>query len=124
LRTTRAIRTANGFEDVRGILVLHPRDNYATTKWNFINYDHEVMGGTNSMFAASDTQMALYYTARKTATSTSDRVPVQSYFARFKTQHPMPEHRFDVRHSVTNPIFELVPPPAGDIPVPIHTIVL
>ena len=116
--------TANGFEDIRGLLVLHPRDNYSTQKWNFINYDHEVMGGTNSMFAANETQMALYFTARKTVTSTSDKVPVQSYFARFNTARPMPEHRFDVRHSVTEPLFDLVPPPPAEIAVPIHTIVV
>jgi SAM-dependent methyltransferase len=72
----------NGFDDVRGVMIVHPRSNYVFERWNFFNYDHETMGGKNSMFCTDQTQLAVYFTARKNAASTSDRVPTQSYFRR------------------------------------------
>jgi hypothetical protein len=34
------------------------------------------------MFCSEETQLGVYFTARKNAASTSDRIPVQSYFTR------------------------------------------
>jgi SAM-dependent methyltransferase len=73
---------ANEFDDVRGTMIVHPRFDYFSKVWQFFLYDHETMSGVNSMFCTDETQLAVYFTARKTSTSTSDRVPMQSYFTR------------------------------------------
>jgi hypothetical protein len=73
---------ANGFADVRGVMIVHPRADYLNELWHFFQYEHETMGGLNSMFCTSGTQLAVYFTAQKNAASTSDRVPMQSYFTR------------------------------------------
>jgi SAM-dependent methyltransferase len=73
---------ANGFDDVRGIMIVHPRFDYLNTSWHFFHYEHETMSGVNSMFCTDETQLAVYFTARKNSTSTSGRVPTQSYFTR------------------------------------------
>jgi hypothetical protein len=72
----------NGFDEVHGLMVVRPRDGAASKRWNVFAYDHAALGGVNSMFCSDDTQLAVYFTARKTAASTSERVPLQSYFAR------------------------------------------
>lgn len=72
----------NGFDDVRGIMMVQPRAGADAKRWSFFQYEHETMGGVNSMFCSADTQLAMYFTARKNHGSTSDRVPLQSYFAR------------------------------------------
>jgi hypothetical protein len=74
--------TENAFEDVRGTMIVHPRADYLFKRWNFFNYEHVTMGGVNSMFCSEEAQLAAYFTARKTLASTSDRVPIQSYFSR------------------------------------------
>ena len=68
---------ANGFEDVRGIMVVQPRADTLSLGWNMFEYDPATMGGANSLMCTEQTQLALYFSARKTAASTSDRVPVQ-----------------------------------------------
>ena len=74
---------ANGYEDVRArIMVVQPRADILTTEWNLLQYDHAVMGGVDSLFCTGETMMAVYFSARKTAASTSDRVPVSSPVAR------------------------------------------
>lgn len=73
---------ANGFDEVRGLMLVQPRDGAASKRWNVFAYDHAALGGVNSMFCSDDTQLAVYFSARKTAASTSGRVPLQSYFAR------------------------------------------
>jgi hypothetical protein len=72
----------NGFDDVRGIMMVQPRSNTLGRRWNMFQYDHVTLGGVNSMFCSEETQLGVYFTARKNAASTSDRIPVQSYFTR------------------------------------------
>jgi hypothetical protein len=69
---------ANGFDDVRGIMIVQPRAGILSTDWSFFEYDHATMGGADSMFCSEETQLAVYFTARKNPGSTSDRVPAQS----------------------------------------------
>jgi hypothetical protein len=69
---------ANGFDDLRGIVIAQPRAEILSTDWNFVEYDHATMCGENSIFCSEETQMAIYFSARKNAASTSDRVPAQS----------------------------------------------
>jgi hypothetical protein len=106
--------TANGFEDVRGIMLVQPRDHALSQPWNLFNYDHETMGGVNSMCCEEDTQLAVYFTARKTAASTSSRVPMQTYFARIQDGRPTVPHKFAIGHRVTNPRVELLDLPQDD----------
>jgi len=73
---------ANGFDDIRGIMIVHPRSDYLNKQWQFFRYEHDTMSGVNSMFCTDETQLAVYFTARKNSASTSDRVPMQSYFTR------------------------------------------
>jgi len=72
----------NGFDDVRGIMMVQPRSRTPGQRWNMFRYDHVALGGVNSMFCPADTQLGIYFTARKNAASTTDRIPVQSYFTR------------------------------------------
>lgn len=69
---------ANGFDEVRGIVIAQPRAEILSTDWNFVEYDHATMRGENSIFCSAETQMAIYFSARKNPGSTSDRVPAQS----------------------------------------------
>jgi hypothetical protein len=73
---------ANGFGDVRGIMITQPRGMTSAKRWDLFQYDHSTIGGVNSLFCTGETQLAVYFTARKQAGSTSERVPMQSYFTR------------------------------------------
>jgi hypothetical protein len=106
--------TANGFEDVRGVILVQARDHALSQPWNLFNYDHETMGGVNSMFCGEETQLAIYFTARKTAASTSNRVPLQTYFARMEEGKGTVPHKFGISHHVTNPRVELIDVPEDD----------
>lgn len=72
----------NSFTGVRGSMLVQPRSNRLGRRWNVFQYDHAQLGGVNSMFCPEETQLGMYFTARKTPDSTSARVPVQSYFTR------------------------------------------
>jgi SAM-dependent methyltransferase len=115
---------ANGFEDVRGIMIVHPRDQVFVSRWNFFYYQHETMGGFNSMLCAGETQLAVYFTARKNETSTSDKVPMQSAFARLHDGHGIPVNQILITHDVANLRIEQLPKVAAtDPPVAINDIV-
>lgn len=105
---------ANGFEDVRGVMLVQPRDHALSQPWNLFNYDHETMGGVNSMFCGEETQLAIYFTARKTPASTSNRVPMQTYFARIQDGRGLVPHKFAISHDVSNPRVELLDVPEDE----------
>ena len=88
----------NGFDDVRGIMMVQPRAATRAKRWNFFQYEHATMGGVNSMFCSSDTQLAVYFTARKNLRSTSERVPMQSYFTRLSEGKDAVPYQFVVTH--------------------------
>jgi hypothetical protein len=88
----------NGFDDVRGIMVVHPRSDIYAKRFNVFRYDHETMGGVNSMFCSDDTQLSMLFTARKTPSSTSDRVPMQSYYTRAHDGREILPYQFVVKH--------------------------
>jgi SAM-dependent methyltransferase len=69
---------ANGFDDLRGIVIAQPRAEILSTDWNFVEYDHAAMRGDDSIFCSEETQMAIYFSAQKNPASTSDRVPARS----------------------------------------------
>jgi hypothetical protein len=100
--------TANGFEDVRGVMMVQPRELAMTKAWNFFNYDHETMGGCNSMFCSEETQLAVYFTAKKTASSTSTRVPTQTYFARIDDGRGLVPYQFAISHDAVHPRVEQI----------------
>lgn len=89
---------ANDFTDVHGLMVVRPRDGAASRRWNVFAYDHAALGGVNSMFCSDDTQLAVYFSARKTAASTSDRVPLQSYFARLSETQDTASAQYVLRY--------------------------
>ena len=60
----------NGFDDVRGIMIVQSRAEGLSSDWNLFAYDHSTMGGANSMLCSEDTQLAVYFSARKNAAST------------------------------------------------------
>jgi hypothetical protein len=103
---------ANGFVDVRGVMIVHPRANAYNKRWNFFAYDHATMGGMNSMFCSDETQLAVYFTARKTAESTSDRMPIQSVFVKAHNREFAPSYTFAITHDAVNPrVQQIVEPP-------------
>ncbi|MGA2392705.1 MAG: hypothetical protein ABSH03_05035 [Candidatus Lustribacter sp.] len=102
---------ANGFDDVHGTVIVHPRRNYYFVPWKLIDYDTVRFGGANSLFCDNATQLAVYFSARKTAASTSDVIPIQSYFGRTPYQQTNENHQFDVRYDETNPTLQLVNEP-------------
>jgi hypothetical protein len=91
----------NGFDDVRGIMIVQPRTAAYAKRWNFFPYDHATMGGVNSMFCSADTQLSVYFTARKNAASTSGRVPIQSYFTRLNEFRDARAEQVVVTHGAT-----------------------
>ena len=103
--------SANGFEDVHGTVIAHPRRNYHQVPWKLIEYDAERFGGANALFCDNATQLAVYFSARKTAASTWDLIPIQSYFRRTPYQQANENHRFDVRYDETNPTLQLLDEP-------------
>ena len=108
---------ANGFDDVRGIMIVHPRDAVFLTSWNYFDYRHDVMGGVNSMFCSAETQLAVYFTAKKTAASTSDRVPMQSFFTHAHEGREAPAHQYNITHNPNGPAVRLItePPTEGSV---------
>lgn len=113
----------NGFDDVRAIMIVQPRAEMLYLGWNFFHYEHATMSGENSMFCASGTQLGVYFTARKTSSSTSSRVPMQSYFARLHAGRETPMHKIAITHDQTSPKFEHVTVRSGSAGVAIHQIV-
>jgi hypothetical protein len=111
--------TENGFEDVRGILAVQPRAEIANLGWNFLQYDHATMGGANSIFCPEGTQLAVYFTARKTRDSTSDRVPARSYERRLLDGVHLPGNQVVLTHDpatlnvrrIVEPEVHVIPPP-------------
>ena len=104
---------ANGFDDVRGIMIVHPRDHPFVTRWNYFDYQHEAMGGFNSMMCTGETQLAVYFTARKTLTSTSDKIPMQSAFSRVHAGGRSVPFQFLITHDENSPKVEQIPEPLG-----------
>jgi hypothetical protein len=93
----------NGFDDVQGIMMVQPRSGADAKRWSFFQYEHETMGGVNSMFCSADTQLAMYFTARKNHGSTSDRVPLQSYFARLNEGKAALPYQFVISYDPAGP---------------------
>jgi len=104
---------ANGFEDVHGIMIVHPRDDVFVTRWNFFDYQPEAMGGTNSMMCSGETMLAVYFSAEKNANSTSDKIPIQSAFARAHNQVAAPMNQFLITHDENHPQVRQLAEPAG-----------
>jgi SAM-dependent methyltransferase len=98
----------NGFDDIRGIMMVQPRAEMLDARWNFFHYDHATMGGVNSMFCTEDTQMGVYFTARKTLFSTSGRIPMQSYFTRVHGGKDTLPHQFVITHGQGQPVVEQI----------------
>jgi hypothetical protein len=94
---------ANGFADVRGTMIVQPRAGSDAQRWNFFPYEHAVMGGVNSMFCSGETQLGVFYSARKTAESTSAGVPLQSYFARLNEGKAALPYQFIVSYDPAQP---------------------
>jgi SAM-dependent methyltransferase len=113
----------NGFDDVRGIMIVQPRADMLFLGWNFFYYEHATMSGKNSLFCSSGTQLGVYFTARKTPASTSDRVPLQSYFARLHAGAQTPNHKIVITHDQALPKFEYVTEPVRAAGAAIHEIV-
>ncbi len=112
---------ANGYEDVRGIMVVQPRADILTTEWNLLQYDHAVMGGVYSLFCTGETMMAVYFSARKTAASTSDRVPVSSPVASRGTGAA--PRQFVITHGKGNPNVQPLAEDDPDVMVAVHEVV-
>jgi SAM-dependent methyltransferase len=91
----------NRYEDVRGVMYVQPRAATLESRWNFFHYEHATMGGVNSMFCTEDTQMGIYFTAEKTAASTSGRIPMQSYFATVHGGKDTLPYQFIITHGKT-----------------------
>ena len=106
---------ANGFADVRGIMIVQPRADILSTEWNLFQYDHATMGGANSMLCSEDTQLGVYFTARKTAASTSDRVPLPAA--------DRPSAQFLITHDLGQPNIRPVAEPAAEGTVTVHEVV-
>jgi hypothetical protein len=113
---------ANGFDDVRGILVVQPRADILGVPWNLFEYEHATMGGMNAMLCSEGTQLAVYFSARKNAGSTSDRVPVQSPPTRAE-QPPSAAYQFLITHDAAKLNLESLVEPAPQGRVPIHELV-
>jgi hypothetical protein len=98
----------NGFDDVRGIMMVQPRTGTLGARWNFFHYDHAIMGGVNSMFCTEDTQMGAYFTARKTPASTSGRIPMQSYFTTVHGGQDTLPYQFVITYGRAQPAIEQI----------------
>jgi hypothetical protein len=108
--------TENGFDDVRGIIIVQPRADGLSLDWNLFHYDHRTMGGANSMFCSEDTQLAVYFSARKNAASTSARVPKLD---RRGTQG----NRVVISHRRSQPLVEPIAEPELEAIVAVHEVV-
>ncbi len=99
---------ANALEDLRGFVIVHPRRDYIRLPWKLIEYDPVALGGANSMFCDNRTQLALYFSAHKTATSTSNVIPIQAYFDRTPEQQVLENHQYLVGYDPDAPTLDLV----------------
>jgi hypothetical protein len=99
---------ANKFEEVRGFLIVYPRKDYTLLPWKLIEYQHEALGGLNSLFCADDTMLSLFYTARKAAGSTAEAIPTQSYFLRSSQEQLQNGPQYVIRYDRSNPTVELI----------------
>jgi len=97
----------NGFDDVRGIVIVQPRAEILSTDWNFVEYDHAAMGGENAIFCSAETQLAVYFSARKTAASTSGHIPRRPGGDR------APGYQFVISHGPTPVIQQIAEREAG-----------
>jgi hypothetical protein len=104
-------------------MIVQPRAEMLYLGWNFFYYDHGTMSGESSLICASSTQLGVYFTARKTAASTTGRVPMQSYFTRTHAGAAVPNHKIAITHDQTLPKFEYVAERASEAGVAIHEIV-
>jgi hypothetical protein len=113
----------NGFDDVHGIMIVQPRNEIYFTRWNVFNYRHETFGGVNSMVCSGDTRLAVYFSARKTLASTSDRVPTQSYFTRAHDGKDEVPYQFLVTHDAGLPNVQQTIDVASEGALAVHAIV-
>ena len=75
----------NGFTDVDVWIVIQPRDCPPGKPLRMFQYDRKVFGGSNSVWSSTEDQIFLNVSATKTATSTTDRIPVQfRYLLRYQ----------------------------------------
>ena len=90
---------------------------------DLFQYDHSTIGGVNSLFCTGETQLAVYFTARKQAGSTSERVPMQSYFTRMSEGKAALHYQFVVSYGPVEakiaPISD--PEPGAGNVVAVHT---
>ena len=114
---------ANGFDDVRGIMIVQPRANMVTTDWNFLQYDHATMGGLDAMLCSEETQIAIYFSARKTAASTSDRVPDQAQRERRREGRAGLPYQLVISHGAGQPAVQPLPSPPPATAEPVHALV-
>lgn len=101
----------NGFDDVRGMMIARARTGSNAKRWNIFPYDDDTLGGVNSMFCSAETQLDVYFTARKNPASTSDRVPLQSYFRRLNEGRDLVPYQFIVTYNPALPNVRLVSDP-------------
>lgn len=114
---------ANGFDDVHGILIVQPRANMVTTDWNFVQYDHPTMGGLDAMLCSQTTQIAIYFSARKNAASTSDRVPAQAQRTRRREGRGGLPYQLVISHGAGQPAVQPLRPPPPTAGAAVHALV-
>lgn len=86
--------TANGFTNVDGMFLFHPRVDPYTRPWHAIPYVRQQHGGQQPFYLADDLQLNVYFTATKTEQSTADVIPTQSFWTRMYGGTNAPQQRF------------------------------
>jgi len=69
---------ANGFDDLRGIVIAQPRAEILSTDWNFVEYDHTTMCGENSIFCSKKPKWRSISAPARTRLRPPTGVPAQS----------------------------------------------
>jgi SAM-dependent methyltransferase len=76
---------ANGFVDARAIMAVYPRCP-DTTPWHCFAYQPDVHGGINAFYSNDNSHLGILFSARKTAESTSGKIPIQSLYTRIHSE--------------------------------------
>jgi len=69
----------NGFTDLETTMIVHPRDYEPGQLWATFPFDPHGPHGAMSFFTGHDERLTCAFSATKTAASTSERIPEQSF---------------------------------------------
>ena len=94
---------SNGFTDLSATMIMYSHDKLGYQPWSTFEYDRSMLRGLNSLLCSDDTMLSMFFKATKTAASTVDVKPIQSFFCQPLIEQRKPTPAFRLEYNKTGP---------------------